>query len=283
MFEDLEIDIKSVPVARHATQQHKCDKCHGTGVFHFGYHNPRSGKCHACNGRGSFATSSQHRAKARAGAANRRAKKVVNHLELFAEQQPAAHQWLTSARGDFAASLLESVRKYGSLTERQLSAVHNIIAKDNAPKPVIKPAAVLNLAPVFERFKIAQSKGIKRPKMNVIDFQFSLAPEHGRNAGHLYVKSGEQYVGKVSGEGEFFRAREISDDQVEALKVISQDVLLAARAYGQKHGQCSMCRRSLTNEVSIALAMGPVCADNWGFPHDLATAKAKNPEFFEPA
>ena len=77
LFSDLESDFDAVPV-KAASSDHErrvkypCQKCAGTGTFHWGYMNPRSGKCHACNGRGHFFTSEQDRAKARQQNQNRK-------------------------------------------------------------------------------------------------------------------------------------------------------------------------------------------------------------------
>lgn len=39
----------------------------------------------------------------------------------------------------------------------------------------------------------------------------------------------------------------------------------AATAYGKATGQCSCCGRELTNEESIARAIGPICLSKWGW------------------
>jgi hypothetical protein len=259
-------DIFAVPTKGTDTREkHKCDKCAGTGTFHWGYMNPRSGKCHACNGRGYFFTSRDQRQKNRLRAAERKAKQQGERLETFAAQEPAAWEWLSNARGDFPASLRESIRKYGSLTEGQLRAVYNCIARDqDRAKQRNTPSAKLDLGVVFDKFNSAKSKGLKRLKLRLEGVQFSLAPDSGRNAGHLYVKNGDEYLGKVAPTGEFFKSRDCGDDKLEQLKSLSGDLLAAAKAYGQKTGQCSCCGRELTNAESIRLGIGPICAENWG-------------------
>ena len=39
----------------------------------------------------------------------------------------------------------------------------------------------------------------------------------------------------------------------------------AAKAHGQRTGECSVCGRELTNKDSRALGIGPICAERFGF------------------
>ena len=279
MFDDLE----TIPEAVKSAGAHVCERCRGTGKYT--YRNGMTYPCGKCRSTGRLHTSYEQRAKARASAAKTKAKKEFENINLFKEQEPVAFEWLMNAKGDFPRSLIESVAKWGTLTEKQLAAVYRCIARDNDRAEERKKQAKgddVDLSAVFERFEIALEKGIKRPRMNVIGFKFSLAPAHGKNAGHLYVKdSHDEYLGKVSADGKLYRSRECTPEQVAGLQAIADDVLEAAKAYGQKHGQCSFCSRELSNKISIALSMGPICADNFGFPHDEGYARSVNPEAFE--
>jgi len=268
MFEDLETPASQIPVRQNAAEQmHPCKKCRGTGSVTFGYVNIRKGKCFACNGRGQFKTSDATRKQNRVQAAVRKANKAESNWESFVENQPVAAEWLAKGRGNFAVSLKQAVEKYGDLTERQLAAVMNIVAKDSEKRPPAKAAAVLDLSPVFAKFTKAVESGLKSPKLRLEGLCFTLAKK-GANAGSLYVKAGpayeDTYLGKVSQSGEFFKSRDCDQEKVDQLVNVSQDVLEAAKAYGQKTGSCSCCGRELTNHDSIELGIGPICADKWG-------------------
>lgn len=270
-FSDLETPVESIPVKKTEERpQFPCVRCNGTGKYVFGYRNPQVGKCHACNGRGYFLTSPEYRAKSRKAAAERKVAKADSNWEAFAEQEPAAAEWLASRadRSDFARSLSEGVRKWGSLTEKQLAAVHNCIAKDQERAAERNAAAVqLSLEGIFSLFESAQQSGLKRPRVNLVGFKFSLAPASGRNAGHIYVKDEDgEYLGKVAPGGAFHKSRECTQEQVQALVDISADVISAAVAFGQQTGCCSFCQRELTDKRSVDVGYGPICADNYGLP-----------------
>lgn len=271
-FDDLEcgeFDAEPVNGAAAANRPtFPCSKCNGKGLYTYGYHHVRTGKCHACNGKGHFMTSAADRFKSRQAVAKRKTSKAESNWESFAAANVEAAAWLTAANGNFASSLTESVRKYGSLTEGQLAAVHRIIASDAERKTeAAVVSAVLDLKPVFEKFETAKAAGLKRPKLRLDGFCFMLAS--GRNAGSIYVKAGpayeDTYLGKVSASGEFNKSRDCTPEQVEALKAIAGNVLEAAVAYGRKTGDCACCGRELTNAESISLGIGPICLSKWGF------------------
>lgn len=39
----------------------------------------------------------------------------------------------------------------------------------------------------------------------------------------------------------------------------------AAVRWGRKTGRCSCCGRELTDATSVAMGIGPICAEKWGF------------------
>jgi len=52
---------------------------------------------------------------------------------------------------------------------------------------------------------------------------------------------------------------------IEALRVLVADPKAAAQAYGLESGECALCHRTLTTPASIALGIGPVCAQKAGW------------------
>ena len=220
-----------------------CPRCNDTKI------NPRTGTaCRACS------------------AAPTAAAPIITEADpvaAFAASHPAEYKWLVdNQRNNFAASLMSALEKWGRLSEKQIGAVTKIVARD-AAKPV-----KIDLSAVLEKFANAQAAGLKRPKLRLEGLCISLAG--GNNAGWLYVKNGpaweDTYLGKVNPQtGEFFRSRDCSDADIERLLNVADDVLAAAVAYGQETGQCSACGRELTNPESIAAAIGPICADRFGF------------------
>ena len=116
---------------------------------------------------------------------------------------------------------------------------------------------------IAQAFASAVASGIKRPKLKLDLYQFSLAPATGVNAGAVYVKVSDLYLGKIMG-GKFTRSRDCSDEDQAKIIAACADPFAAAVAHGKRTGQCSCCGRELTNETSIALGIGPICRENWG-------------------
>ena len=119
-----------------------------------------------------------------------------------------------------------------------------------------RPNTEINVGAIETAFATATSNGIKRPKLRLASFVFSRAPDTGRNAGSIYVKQGQEYLGKVSA-GRFYPVRTCDDATRDSVVSTASDPHAAAKAYGLKTGECSCCGRELTNKESIELGIGP--------------------------
>ena len=55
-----------------------------------------------------------------------------------------------------------------------------------------------------------------------------------------------------------------------------------ATAYGKELGNCMFCRKNLSNQQSVAVGYGPICADHYGLPWgDLDPEEAKRQSSFK--
>jgi len=251
-----------------------CGQCAGTGLWHGGRANSYgNNKCLACGGTGSFKTSARHRQKARDGVIRRKAKKAASAQEIFIESNEGLIEGLRDMAGwsSFAASLLESFGKYGSLTDGQTTAARNAVAKQAErieARAKAEPKPKVSLARVSEIFETAFAAGLKNPKLRLDGIVLIPAKTHSPNAGAIYVKAGpayeDTYFGKVIG-GEFHASRGAPQSVTERLLALADDPLAEAVAYGRKTGACACCGRILTDHKSIAAGIGPICADKWGF------------------
>lgn len=115
-------------------------------------------------------------------------------------------------------------------------------------------------------FGSAFRNGIKSPKLRLGAFVFSRAPDHGRNAGAIYVKSADtgEYLGKCA-DGQFHRSADCDAATAEQIIAVASDPHNAARAYGQLTGSCSVCNRVLTAGISIDDGIGPICREKFGW------------------
>jgi len=263
------------------TYTENCPSCRGSGQFR-SYSGRVVGDCFKCKGNGSltFKTSPEQRAKSQANAAaarDRKAASIGEQVALWIEANQQEAEWLrdASTKGfEFAVSMLDSLNKYGSLTERQEVAVRNATAKwlerkaqwaaERAARDA--DAAVLSLDKIRTGFDSA-IRFLKRPKLRIADIQFSLAPATGRNAGCIYVvrSSDDTYLGKITQDDKFITSRDCTAPDSETVARVAADPAAAATAHGHKFGQCSCCGRELTNPESVARGIGPICAERWGW------------------
>lgn len=245
-----------------------CSRCRGSGRFR-SYSGRDLGDCHACKGTGklSFKTSAEDRASRRQSKANSAVRAGDRNLEAFKAEHPVVFAWFDGSDYGFAVQMRESVRKFGSLTERQLAASYGAAAKLQAAKDASQArqtnAKAVDISKIVESFGRAGSS-LKSPKLRVGALVISHAKAASKNAGALYVKSGDVYLGKIA-EGRFIRSRDCRDDQEAALITAAEDPKAAAIAYGRLTGSCACCGRELTDPKSIELGIGPICADKWGF------------------
>jgi hypothetical protein len=247
-----------------------CPKCRGTGRF-TSYAGRTLGECFNCKGKGKlfFKQSAEERAAARASKARR--KEMI--VSSWGEEHAAEHTWMlaAAARGfDFATNMIEAIKKFGHLTERQLAAVQKCMESDarrlTEAETRKTTAKVVDIAVIEQSFARAMERGVKAPKLRLDGFRFSPAKATSTNAGAIYVKDieSDEYLGKIVA-AKFQRVRACTPEMEERIIAAAADPAAAATAYGQRTGCCSVCGRVLTKAQSVDRAIGPICADNYGF------------------
>lgn len=248
----------------------KCASCRGSGRF-TSYTGRVLGRCFKCNGIGShtFKTSPEARAVSRDSAARRKGTREMASISKFAAEHAATYEWMVgaAARGfDFAENMLETLKKWGYLTERQLAAVKSCEAKDIARAAQHAVDAVerdrltkaIDITRIEASMASAIDKGVKKPLLRLDTFRFALKPE----LNVIYVRDTadrEVYYGKIEG-GKFVPARAATAEIINRIIAVAADPSASAKAYGQRTGECSCCGRPLTNHASIDLGIGPICA-----------------------
>jgi hypothetical protein len=125
-------------------------------------------------------------------------------------------------------------------------------------------STAIDVTKITAAFERAHGKGLKRPKVTFKSIQFSRAPDSGKNPGAIYVKDGEEYLGKVLA-GRFYPVKACDEARRAEIVTIAADPGAAAKAHGLKVGWCSCCGRELTDPNSIALGIGPICQERFGF------------------
>lgn len=244
-----------------------CYSCRGTGRF-YSYTGRLVGNCFKCKGTGkqTFKTSPEARAKNRENAQNAKDRKVA----AFAEQHTEEFAWIVAKAGkfNFATEMLNTLNKFGHLTERQLATVTRLMLQDrerDAQRETAKAeaeakAVAIDISPIMNAMEKAFANDIKRPLIRLAEFKFAYKP------GVIYVRnrSGDVYYGKIV-DGRFFQSRDCTaEDQANILRVAANPEEEAI-AYGRREGACAICGRTLTNHESIDRGIGPICAENFGW------------------
>ena len=186
---------------------------------------------------------------------------------------------LVSLRGldnDFARSLLAGAAKYGSLTQKQMDAAERMIVRETKPAaPAVRqPVRLRNgVAVLFGLFGVAAAK-LKHPRIRFrrgsIEFAISPAGGNSANAGSLYVKSDDKYLGKISPEGDFRTSRDATPAEVWSVTSFfdldGDQMVEAFTSYGHETGSCCFCSLTLTDPRSVRVGYGPICASNFSLP-----------------
>ena len=267
---DLAAPIERAAKAAPPAETYPCDSCGGTGRFRgVRIHQPES-RCFACNGRGYFKTSTADRFKARKQVADRKARTLAAGVAAFTEAHGELVAGLRAVRdwNGFAAEMLTAIAERGGLSDRQIDASRNMLAKveaSRAAKAAAKTAnsGTVDVSRIESLFATARANGLKRVAFVAGDLRIAPAKESSVNAGALYVQRNGDYQGKVM-NGRFLALRETLADTLPRLLELAADPAGVARFYGQKTGTCSCCGRELTDPESIAAGIGPVCATKWG-------------------
>lgn len=275
-FEGLDDDLEgAATVAPKEKTRYACEHCGGSGKWSRGFNSRGESKCFACNGKGYFATSRAARSKARAARQNRKVKRqqaIEAEAVKFAEENAELVRALVDLSGwnSFAQELLAKLAKYGSLTPGQIAAAERMIKKvaENRAKRAAERKAdeiTVDLSAIRAMFDRAIESGLKRPTYRAEGLIISRAPDHGRNAGSLYVKAGGEYQGKIDPENVYRPAYAAAKETKTALETIAANPAEAAVRYGRETGSCSCCGRTLTDPNSIEAGIGPICAGKYGF------------------
>jgi Family of unknown function (DUF6011) len=257
-----------------------CKKCGGTGHWRPGY------PCFACKGVGkkTFKSSPQQRAKHREHNAERKLEKVAERKrerEAWEAEHAAEVKWLRDAARrnderngnfDFPINMINAINQYSSLTENQLATVQRLMLRDqerNEQRTKERQereanAPTVNVSRIEEAFAKATANKVRYPKLRLDTFVFSPAGANSKNPGAVYVKEGEEYLGKVV-QGKFLCTATCGDERRDRVTTAANDPEAAAVAYGKRFGQCSICSRTLTDGDSIDRGIGPICASKYGW------------------
>lgn len=200
----------------------------------------------------------------------------------------------------FAADLIASFKKYGSLTPRQAPWIERLIVRAQTPGPVFSapltsfesPAAVNvgGFEGVVALFNAAKAH-LKFPKITLLvsgkQVKLSLLGAKSKFAGAVNITDGGKYpfaiwYGRVSPEGSFTPSAKVEPEFTKALTDLltefSKNPARVAKEHGKLTGNCCFCNKVLglgEDKRSVAVGFGPVCADHYGLKAEWLSGVAK--------
>jgi hypothetical protein len=157
--------------------------------------------------------------------------------------------------------------KKGSLTDPQINVLKKILRESIANQARSKNQDPISVDKIRELFKTPLENGLKYPKFTVSDITLSLPTENSasHNKDAIYVRHENVYVGKIL-NGKFMPTNRCDASVHDKLIAIAKDPMSEAIGHGHLHGNCSMCRKKLSDPRSMKVGYGAICADKWGFP-----------------
>lgn len=170
---------------------------------------------------------------------------------VFAQTHAREIAWIqkNAADNSFAASLRESLARFGTLTERQIEAVRRSLTSEAR---VFAQVPDLDISCLPEG-RYAVPDGATRLKIRIH------RQTQGKYAGWIFVTDaaayGQQTRYGAQPKGEHYRGK-----VADALAAILRNPIEALKAYGHLTGTCGVCGRALEDEESVARGIGPICA-----------------------
>lgn len=117
---------------------------------------------------------------------------------------------------------------------------------------------------VVDALNLAHKNGIENPILRLGEYKVSLARKDSKNPGAIYIKAGQDYFGKIMNH-QFFPTAACTAVRVKEITDLIADPFMSAVAYGKKTKRCAICGITLTNPVSVAHGIGPICAGKYGW------------------
>jgi len=182
---------------------------------------------------------------------------------------------LSARSQEFAESLLMQAADRG-LTEKQMFWVRKLCE----PVADTAKANLGDFSRVLGLFATASDAGLKHPKVRLqlndgSPIVLAVAGSNSKYAGQINVTDGKPFgsnvwYGRVNSEGQFMLSPKIAANTaacVTALLVnFATNPAGVASAYGHATGNCCFCAKTLTDQRSVSVGYGPICADKYALP-----------------
>lgn len=152
----------------------------------------------------------------------------------------------------FVDSLLDQPK----LSEKQINWIHYLATMDAEKNN--QPQVEGDFLPLVKKMY----DGVKSPsrnfKLRLPDGITLSTVNKGVNIGCVYLYENNNYVGKITTNGEL-KADNVSEDIKNLLEDANENLLALAKLFGHTTGNCAVCGRTLSDKISVKLGIGPIC------------------------
>jgi hypothetical protein len=177
----------------------------------------------------------------------------------------------------FAESLFKHFEKRGELSDKQWHWVLKLVDQVQNPKQEEPEKKLPNINGVYSLLRRAVSpKNKSFPKLwlrlDDQDIKISKASNKSRHKGQLFLSNGKWgyeniYFGRIDTSGDLYLSKdgkEIQEELIDLLNRLVSDPEKVASEYGKLTGNCFACHKQLSDDRSIEVGYGKVCADKFG-------------------
>jgi len=177
----------------------------------------------------------------------------------------------------FFAELAEDHLAGQTLSDRQLPYLHKgaLQATGKWSDSDGENDIIGGLSAIVGHFDAAHENGLKYPAITLKSgapapgVRMYRAGQKSSRPGSVAVtdSDGDDFWGRIRRDGTF-HGRDAAPDWIgDVLEEFAADPETMAREEGQATGACCFCNTKLTEEGSVRVGYGPVCAQNFGLPH----------------
>jgi len=152
---------------------------------------------------------------------------------------------------NFAMSLVEKKK----VSERQIAWMHYLATQSVIDSQT--PVTEGEYANLVNKMYAAGANRKSKFQVRLPGITLSTVNK-GANIGCVYVFENNEYVGKITQNGEL--KGNVSEDVKNLLEDANDNLLQLAKIYGHESGSCSICGRTLNDPLSVQMGIGPVCA-----------------------
>lgn len=112
---------------------------------------------------------------------------------------------------------------------------------------------------LYEQFSAARKAGYKQAVLRTENLKFKLSP--AGNAIYITLTKDGTYIGKQTEFALIIYSQWRSYTE-EVIGILNSPADAAIK-YGRKTGECAICGRRLDNKQSVAMGIGPICAEKF--------------------